>query len=107
MSQSQYYEQDWNNHQYSSQSQWGYNFPESYCQLPYQYPASYTASPEQQLEESIDREKRMGALDELERWIQILEDSKFRQNFQVTDPYSISLGEQANLEKSMKTMIQC
>ena len=31
MPQSQYYEHDWNNHHYSSQSQWGYNSPESYC----------------------------------------------------------------------------
>ena len=49
----------------------------------------------------------MEALDELERRIQILEDSKSRKNFQVTDPYSIFQGEHANLEKSMETMIQC
>jgi len=49
----------------------------------------------------------MEALDELERRIQILEDSKSRQNFQVTDPYSIFQGEHNNLEKSMKTTIQC
>ena len=49
----------------------------------------------------------MEALDELERRIQILEDSKSRQNFQVTYPYSIFQGEHANLEKSMETMIQC
>ena len=48
----------------------------------------------------------MEALDELERRIQILEDSKSRQNFQVTDPYSIFQGEHDNLEKSMETMIQ-
>ena len=48
--------------------------PESYCQLPYQHPALYTPSPEQPLEDSIDWEKRMEALDELERLIQILED---------------------------------
>ena len=53
------------NHHYSSQSQWGYNSPESYCQPPYQHPTSYTPSPEQPLEESIDWEKRMEALDEL------------------------------------------
>ena len=56
----------------------GYNSPESYCQPPYQHPASYTPSPEQPLKESIDWEKRMEALDELERRIQILEDSKSR-----------------------------
>ena len=54
--------------------------PKSYCQPPYQYPASYTP-PEQPLEKSIDWEKRMEALDELERRIQIFEDSKSRKNF--------------------------
>jgi len=48
----------------------------------------------------------MEALDELEWRIQILEDSKSCQNFQVTDPYSIFQGEHANLEKSMEIMIQ-
>ena len=84
----------------------GYNFPESYCQPPYQHPASYTPSPKQLLEESIGWEKRMEALDELERWIQILEDSKSRQNFQVIDPYSIFQEEHTDLEKSMEFMIQ-
>jgi len=65
--QSQYYEQEWNNYHYSSQSQLGYNSPESYCQPPYQHPASYTPSPKQLLEELIDWEKRMDALEELER----------------------------------------
>ena len=51
---SQYYEEDWNNHHYSSKSQWGYNSLESYCQPSYQHPTSYTPSPEQPLEESID-----------------------------------------------------
>jgi len=81
MPQSQYYEQDWNNHHHSSKSQWGYNSSESYSQLPYQHPAPYTLSPEQPLEESIDWENRMEALEELERQIQILEDSKSCQNF--------------------------
>jgi len=106
MPQSQYYKQDWNNHRYYSQGQRGYNSPESYCQLPYQHPASYTPSPEQPLEESIDWKKRMEALDELERRIQILEDSKSRQNFQVTDLYSIFQEEHADLEKNMELMIQ-
>ena len=48
----------------------------------------------------------MEALDELERRIQILKDSKSRQNFQVTDPYSIFQEEHADLEKSMESMIQ-
>ena len=67
MPQSQYYKQDWNNHHHSSQSQWRYNSPESYSQPPYQHPASYTPSPKQPLEELIDWEKRMEALEELER----------------------------------------
>ena len=47
----------------------------------------------------------MEALEEFERWIQILEDLKSRKNFQVTNPYSIFQGKHANLEKSMETMI--
>ena len=43
----------------------------------------------------------MEALDELEQRIQILEDSKFCKNFQVTDPYSIFQGEHANVEKKI------
>ena len=66
MPQSQYYEQDWNNHHYCSQSQWGYNSPESYYQPHCQHPASYTLSPRQPLEELIDWEKRMEALEEFE-----------------------------------------
>ena len=69
--------------------------------------SSFNPSPEQPLEKSIDWEKRMEALDELERWIQILEDLKSRQNFQVTYPYSIFQGEHDNLEKSIKTIIHC
>ena len=105
MSQSQYYEQDWNNHHHSSQSQWGYNSPESYSQPPYQHLTSYTPSPEQTLEESVDWEKRMEALEELERPIQILEDIKSPQNFQIKDPYSI-FQEHIDLEKSTEAMIQ-
>ena len=48
----------------------------------------------------------MEALDELERRIQILEDSKSRQNFQVTNPYFIFQEEHADLEKSIESMIQ-
>ena len=36
----------------------------------------------------------------------ILEDSKSRQSFQFTNPYSIFQEEHADLEKSMKFMIQ-
>jgi len=45
MPQSQYYEQDWNNHHYSSQSQWGFNTPEPYGQPPVQPLSSYTSFP--------------------------------------------------------------
>ena len=83
----------------------GYNFPESYYQLPYQHPTSYTP-PKQLLEKSIDWEKRMEALDELERRIKMLEDSKSHQNFQVTDSYSIFQKEHTDLENSMESMIQ-
>ena len=48
----------------------------------------------------------MEALEEPERWIQILGDSKFRQSFQITDPYSIFQEEYTDLEKSMESMIQ-
>ena len=63
MTQSQYNEQDWNNHHYSSQSQWEYNAPEPYCQPPFQPFSSYTTPPMFQslndpfdgLEEKVDR----------------------------------------------------
>ena len=42
----------------------------------------------------------MEALEELERRIQILEDSKSHQNFQIKDPYSIFQEEHTDLEKS-------
>ena len=48
----------------------------------------------------------MEALEELEWQIQILEDSKSRQNFQITDPYSIIQEEHTDLEKCMESMIQ-
>jgi len=48
----------------------------------------------------------MEALDELERRIQILEDLKSCQNFQVIDSYSIFQEEHADLEKSMEFIIQ-
>ena len=48
----------------------------------------------------------MEALEELERWIQILEDSKSRKNFEIKDPYSIFQEEHTDLEKSMESMIQ-
>ena len=47
----------------------------------------------------------MEALEELERCIQILEDSLSRQNFYIKDPYS-NFQEHTDLEKSMEIMIQ-
>ena len=83
----------------------GYNSSVSDCQAPFQHPVSYNPSPEQPLEESIDWGKKIEALDELERRIQILEDSKSHQNFQITDPYSMFQKEHINLEKSMESII--
>ena len=53
----------------------------------------------------------MEALEELERRIQILKDSKSRQNFQIKDSYSIfqvppQEEEPTDLDRSMKNMIQ-
>ena len=48
----------------------------------------------------------MEALEELEWQIQILENSKFYQNFQIKDPYSIFQEEHTDLEKNTKSMIQ-
>ena len=72
-----YYEKDWNNHHlHSLKSQWEYNSRELYYQQSYQYSTSYTPFLEQQKEEPIDWEKWMEALQELERRIQNIEDSK-------------------------------
>ena len=100
MPQSQYYEQEWNDHHHSSQSQWGYNSPESNSQPPHQHPASYTSSPKQPLEELIDWENRMEALEELERRIQNLEDLKSHQSFQIQKPYSFS---KSHIKKNIPT----
>ena len=50
--------------------------------------------------------KEDGSLRRAWATIQILEDSKSCQNFQVTDPYSIFQEERTDLEKSMEFMIQ-
>ena len=47
----------------------------------------------------------MEALEEFEWWIQILEDSKSYQNFQIKDPYSVFQEEHTDLEKSTESMI--
>ena len=88
----------------------GIQLPRVILSLPYQHPASYTSSPEQPLKEPIDRKKRMEALDELERRIQNLEDSKSHQSFQIQDPYYIfqvpQQEEHTDLEKVTESMIQ-
>ena len=61
MPQSQYYEKDWNNHHHYSQSQWGYNSPESYDQPPYQHLTSYTPYQDQHIEEKSELEKSLEA----------------------------------------------
>ena len=75
-----------------------------------QHPASYTLFFKQQIEESIGQEKRMEVLEELDRRIQILEDSKSHQSFQIQYPYSIfrvpQQEEHTDFEKSTKFMIQ-
>ena len=45
----------------------------------------------------------MKTLEEIERWIEILEDSKSHQNFQIEDLYSI-FQEHTDLEKSLENM---
>ena len=64
--QSQYYEQDWNNHHYSSQSQWGYNFPESYCHPPFQHSVSNFPSHDQPIEENFEAMKIIEAMIEFQ-----------------------------------------
>ena len=49
--QPQYYEQDWDDHHYSSSNQWGYNSLESYYQQTNQHSASYTQYQDQPIEE--------------------------------------------------------
>ena len=51
MPQPQFHETNWNNHLYSSPSQWGYNTPEPYCQPPFQPSSSYTSFPTPPIEE--------------------------------------------------------
>jgi len=67
-------------------------------------------SPEQLIEEPIDWEKRMEALEKIERRIQNLEDPRSHQNLQIQDFYSIfqvpQQEEHTDLEKIMEPMIQ-
>ena len=74
MPQSQYYEQEWNNHRlHSSLSQWGYNSLKSFYQPPYQHLASYTPYQDNSMEEKSDFDKILKAI---ERRIQNLEGSR-------------------------------
>ena len=88
MPQSQYYKQDWNNHLYSSQNQWGYNSPESYYQPPFQQSSSYTLFSNQPIEEEYDIERSRKAILE---YLQSRNstNSIIPQNSQIQDPYSI------------------
>ena len=61
MPQSQYYEQEWDNHHHSLPSQWGYNSSESYYQQPYQQIASYTPYQDEPFEEKSSLEKTFEA----------------------------------------------
>ena len=89
MPQSQYYEQDWNNHDHSLQSQWGDNSPNSYCQPPFQHSVSKFPSHDQSIEEKSEVTKNIKAMIEsLEQKLKMI-DSQFPQNFQIQDPYSI------------------
>jgi len=88
MPQSQYYEQDWDNHHHSSPSQWGYNSLLSYCQPPFQQSSSYALFSDQSINEESDIERsRKAILEYLESQNSI--DSSIPQNSQIQDPYSI------------------
>jgi len=111
MPQSQYYEQDWNNHLHSSSSQWRYTSPESYCDPHFQHSASYTPCQEQSIEEKSKLTKSLEALLESQRQFQNMTDLILSQNFQIKDPYSIfqvppQQEKPIDLEKSMKNLIQ-
>jgi len=86
MPQSQYYEQDWNIHHYSSQSQWGYNSPKSYCQPPFQHSASKFSSHDQPIEEKSEVIKSIEAMIESQEQKLKMMDSQFPQNFQIQYP---------------------
>jgi len=105
--QSQYYEQDWTNQHHSSQSQWGYNSPESYGQKFYQHPPSYTSLQNQFIEEKSDLEKIYQAFLEYIH----PKDSQAHQDFQIQDPYTNfqvppQEEEPRDLDRSMQNLIQ-
>ena len=81
--QSQNYEQDWNNHHYSSQSQWGYNSPKSHCQPSFQHSAYNFSSHDQPIEEKSKAMKSIEAMNEsLEQKLKMM-NSQFPQNLQI------------------------
>ena len=110
MSQSQYYEQDWNNHHYSSQSQLGYNSPESYCQPPFHHSASNFSSHNQPIEEKYEVKKSIEAMIESQEQQLKMMDSQFSQHSQIQEPYSMfHVSQQEELmdsDKSMENLIQ-
>ena len=79
MPQSQYSEQDWNNHHYSSQSQ----FPESYCQSPFQYSASNFPSHDQLIEEKSEVMKSIKVMIESQEQKLKMTDSQLSQDSQI------------------------
>jgi len=81
MLQSQYYKQYWNNHHYSSQSQWGYNSPKSYCQPPIQHSTSNFSSHDQLIKEKSEVTKSIEAMIESQEQKLKMMVSQFLQNF--------------------------
>ena len=84
MPQSQYYEQDWNNHMHSSLNHWEYNSPELFYQPSYQH--SYNSCLEQPIEEKSTHDKILEYVYESERQVQKMKDSRAHQDFQIQDP---------------------
>jgi len=80
MLQCQYYEQDWNNHHHSSQSEWEYNSPKSYGQPSYQHTPSYIAYQDQPIKEKFDLTKRIEALIESQNQFLDTMDSQSHKN---------------------------
>ena len=85
---SQYYEQEWDNHPHSSPSQWGYNSPESYYQHSYKQTTSYTPYQDEPIEEKSSLQKTFETFLEFTRQVQIITDSILPNNFQIQDLYS-------------------
>ena len=111
MPQSQYYEQDWNNHHYSSQNQWGYNSPESYCQPPFQHSTYNFPSHDQLIEKKSKAMKSIEFMIESQEQKLKMMDSQFLQDSQIQDPYSMfqvlqQEEEPIDSDRSMENLIQ-